>query len=462
MSFSVLVQCICSLAVFTQFGAFALRPAVDEVSQTQIGNHEAGAAAQISGPAEPKDAPNYKVDPMKTEGDTPASPVKDGEAKKELAQDEKGLQEAAKNGSAAAVTAEADKMEADMVEVILEWVVAKFTCVNSMCGLVVWIIIMLVLFQLHKRAKRPHIGMQTLVCALCCAPSGCLAFCFPIDDGLHDDNEEDTHAVQFPELKLVDFSPRGGDADTFCDAHEKHDVPGLVALMTSTQQIVACEDKVHPWAENPQTVGTYAGLHLALIASKTLMYHGPNVKTAMLESGMIPLLVSFLRDAAVDRHHAGAIALYHLTTHCAEACHAAYKEGVVALLVGFHDSLITGFRCAAVATIFNIVRVSKDYLTELIQMEDGMKAIVEQLEPVRNQEMNIAETQLEALLNLQVVLEDLDGTLIVEHADKAIHDGAVHKLKVLMDSHDEDVSEVALELYDVLHERHKEQRKGTA
>jgi len=101
----------------------------------------------------------------------------------------------------------------------------------------------------------------------------------------------------------VGMSPRPGlgggqDAEKFGLAFEAHDVQAFVELLSSKESIAAFDERMHPWAENPKTIGTLAGTQLAILASHDDHSHEDHasIKWQVHEAGAIAPLVNFLRS----------------------------------------------------------------------------------------------------------------------------------------------------------------------
>merc|ERR1712061_573885 len=86
-----------------------------------------------------------------------------------------------------------------------------------------------------------------------------------------------------------------------------------------------------------------------------------------------------------------------------------------------------------------------EYRKEFVAM-DGLKGLVGQLASSPDPSLNHADVQLEAILNLQDMIETEDGSVIDEYAKAAIHAGAIDKLKKLCATDDEEVRSSANEV----------------
>merc|ERR1719433_1670115 len=109
------------------------------------------------------------------------------------------------------------------------------------------------------------------------------------------------------------------------------------------------------------------------------------------------------------------------------------------------DSPVAGMRAAAATTLRNLCMVNDDYRKKFVQL-GGLIGLVGQLSTSPDPSLNHADVQLEAVLNLQDLIEDEDGGVIEEYALEAIKAGAEAKLENLMQADDEEVRTSAEEV----------------
>ncbi|CAE7258671.1 unnamed protein product [Symbiodinium microadriaticum] len=114
------------------------------------------------------------------------------------------------------------------------------------------------------------------------------------------------------------------------------------------------------------------------------------------------------------------------------------------------DSKIAGERAAAATTLRNICMEDDVYRKKFVEL-GGIQALVNQLDTPPDPALNHADVQLEAVLNLQDMVETEDGETITEYAKLAIKAGAIDKLQALTKADDEEVRTSALEVYEALH-----------
>jgi len=242
----------------------------------------------------------------------------------------------------------------------------------------------------------------------------------------------------------IGYHSRGDDAEKFDKAFETNDLKAFVALLQSKQVIESFEERMHPWAEDPKTVGALAGTQLAILAS-VAEKENPRVKDDIREAGALPPLVEFLRSDEQDRVQTAVVGLSFLTAECPPNAVAAYKAGAMPLLLQHLDSSVAGMRAAAATTLRNISMESDEYRRKFADL-GGIKGLVGQLQTNPDPALNHADVQLEAVLNLQDIILDEEENVIAEFAQLAIKAGAEEKLRKLMKADDEEVRSSAEEV----------------
>lgn len=100
----------------------------------------------------------------------------------------------------------------------------------------------------------------------------------------------------------------GDDCEKFDKAFEKNDIKEFVRLLSSFQKIDALEDRMHPWAKDPETVGALSATQLAILASNTesesndhpwnfsTTFAEPEYREQIRTAGGIPPLVDYLKS----------------------------------------------------------------------------------------------------------------------------------------------------------------------
>lgn len=246
------------------------------------------------------------------------------------------------------------------------------------------------------------------------------------------------------------YSSKGDDAEKFDKAFEATDIKAFVGLLTSKQLIESFDERMHPWAEDPKTVGALAGTQLAILAS-VAERDNPNVKKEIGEAGAIPLLVGFLRSEENDRIQTAVVALSFLTSECPGNCVSAFDAGAMPLLIKHLDSPMTGMRLSSATSLRNICVENDDFRKAFVD-QGGIRGLVGLLDMPPEPSLNHDDVQLESILNLQDTIERMEegGSIIEEYALLAVDAGAEAKLKKLLSSADEEVRSSAQELLDCL------------
>lgn len=246
----------------------------------------------------------------------------------------------------------------------------------------------------------------------------------------------------------IGYHSKGDDAEKFDQAFETNDLKAFVSLLSSQQPIESFEERMHPWAENPKTVGALAGTQLAILMSEAEK-DNPGVKVEIGEAGALAPLMDFLRSDQEDRVQTAVVALSFLTAECPANTVAAYEAGAMELLLKFVDSPIGGMRAAAANILRNICVEKEEYRRKFVQL-GGLKALVSHLDAKADPALNHADVQLEAVLNLHDMIETEDGDLIEEYAVAALKAGAEAKLRKLASAEDEEVRDAAQQVLDIL------------
>eukprot|EP00929_Paragymnodinium_shiwhaense_P063242 TRINITY_DN31605_c0_g1_i1.p1 TRINITY_DN31605_c0_g1~~TRINITY_DN31605_c0_g1_i1.p1 ORF type:complete len:306 (+),score=101.23 TRINITY_DN31605_c0_g1_i1:76-993(+) len=249
----------------------------------------------------------------------------------------------------------------------------------------------------------------------------------------------------------IAYHSKGCDAEKFDAAFEKNDLQAFVSLLSSTQTIESFEERMHPWAEDPKTVGALAGTQLAILASLAEK-DMPDMKDNIRKAGAIKPLCGFLSTDEQDRVQTSVVALSFLTADNAENAKETYEAGAMPLLMQHLDSSVAGMRAASATTLRNMCVEDDGYRKEFVKL-GGIKGLVGQLAVKPDPALNLADVQLEAVLNLQDLLEREDGQLIKEYADEAIKHGVKDELKKLLKAEDEEVQSSAQEFLEHL-EKH--------
>lgn len=247
----------------------------------------------------------------------------------------------------------------------------------------------------------------------------------------------------------IGYHSKGDDAEKFDKAYETQDLKAFVSLLSSKQPIEEFEERMHPWAQDPKTVGALAGTQLAILASQA-SEDNPSLKKHIREAGAIPPLVDFLKSNEQDRIQTAVVALSFLTTECPENVEAVVKAGAMKALLACMDSPVAGMRAAAALTLRNTCMEKEEFRKEFVKL-GGIKALVNQLSSAPDPSLKQADVQLEAILNLQDLVEDPNTENVIEEYAKQARDmGAIAKLKKLAEVEDEEVSSAATELIEFL------------
>lgn len=251
----------------------------------------------------------------------------------------------------------------------------------------------------------------------------------------------------------IGYNGSGKDAAKFDKAFEANDLKGFVELLDSTEDIDKFQEKMHPWAEDPRTVGALAGTQLAILAS---MSDNPQVKDEIREAGALPKLAAFLKSDQEDRVQTAVVALSFLTAECPDNARAVFQAGAMPKLVSFMDAKVSGMRSAVSTCLRDMMVENMEARLEFVKL-GGTKGMVTQLTAEPDPSLNKADVQLEAVLNLQDFVEDSDGNIIPEIAAEVVRCGGKEALQKLLATDDADVKESVEEVLISLEEYSEKQ-----
>lgn len=240
------------------------------------------------------------------------------------------------------------------------------------------------------------------------------------------------------------------DWRTFDAASASSDPRPFVLLLASQEPVGPFEERMHHWAEDPRTVGALAASHLAAMASSSS--DKALVKDAIREAGAIPPLVDFLQSKEEDRVQAAVVALSFLTGDCSANALAAYQSGALPLLMRQLQSSLAGKRSAAATALRNLCVESEGCRRQFVE-SGGLVALVNQIGRAADNTVSSDDVQLEALLNLQDILEDGEGNIIEAYARIVIEAGVEKRARQLLQCEDDEVRTCAQDLLATLASR---------
>jgi len=246
----------------------------------------------------------------------------------------------------------------------------------------------------------------------------------------------------------ISYQGKGEDSTKFDQAFEASDLKAFVELLSSNEEIEPFEEKMHPWAEDPKTIGSLAGTQLAILASMAEK-ENKTVKDDIRQAGAIPKLVEFLKSGKNDRVQTAVVALSFLTTDNVDNAQALYKAGGMELYAKLLDCDIAGMRAAVSTTLRDMMIENMEARLKFVEL-GGTKGLIQQLNAPHDPSLNHADVQLEAVLNVQDFLEDENGDVIPEIAREVVRCGAKEELTKLLKSDDDEVKGSVEEVLAVL------------
>eukprot|EP00918_Siedleckia_nematoides_P029850 GHVU01064387.1.p1 GENE.GHVU01064387.1~~GHVU01064387.1.p1 ORF type:complete len:277 (-),score=75.73 GHVU01064387.1:284-1114(-) len=220
------------------------------------------------------------------------------------------------------------------------------------------------------------------------------------------------------------FEHEDGDGDRFNRAAQTDDVPELIDLLKSEEEIGPMEKKVHPWASDPKTIGALAATRLAILAVNDPF------KDSIREAKGLPALLTLMKSRAEDRVHAAVVAISFMSHDNYANQWELYKEGAIAPLVKGLSSSIDGMRAACAQTLRNIYVIDEN-AKKAFAMEGGVQRLVNLLDYPGG---NAADVDFTTHLEATWHIEDLvyhDDQIIPEMRREVDRAGVLTKLERL-------------------------------
>lgn len=232
-------------------------------------------------------------------------------------------------------------------------------------------------------------------------------------------------------------------ATRFDSAVRNKDLAELVKLLSSTHRlgkdVMATQ---HPWADQPQTIGALAAVHLAVLAND------PGIRTRLRAAGAISVLVQFLNPANTrDKIHSAVVALSFITIDNDDNCREVYRSGALPLLTPLISAEPEGLRFASSSVCRNLFCKNRNAREEFVNL-GGTKAMISLLDfqPSRANDTAYMDGVFETVSNLRDLLEpdcttnDSGGRLV----KRAVKEGLVSGLVGLQsDCDDEEIKQEA-------------------
>jgi len=237
------------------------------------------------------------------------------------------------------------------------------------------------------------------------------------------------------------------DAKKFDAAFEKSDIKAFVGLLSSTQPIADFEENIHPWAEDPRTVGALAATQLAIMTSSD----ENKAKAKIGKAVAIPPLVYFLDSKEKDRQQCAIVALGELLQDSSENIKAAVDAGAIEKLLKHKDSQISEARQLVANTLRNIFVEDDDYREEFVE-KGGISFYIKQLNAAAGASDD-TEAQLDAVLNLLDLLEDDKQQVIPEYVDDVKKAGVESKLQSMLHTDEDELKDSIEDLLEVIRGR---------
>lgn len=201
------------------------------------------------------------------------------------------------------------------------------------------------------------------------------------------------------------------------EARDNFDFTKLVTLMNSDSP-VECEKKLHPWAENPRTVGAVACAQIGIFAfsievpDKTLLSYTEDLSkfnqfsTNTIESNSIFEILNFLESEQKDRQD---LALVCLSFICEDnpiiQDDVLQNNGLELLKTYLNQKYSDDIRICACTIIHHLIYTRAHY-QEIFLAKDGAKYLVDLLDIKDSYYLH------EVILNIEELVVDMEDETV--------------------------------------------------
>ena len=240
-------------------------------------------------------------------------------------------------------------------------------------------------------------------------------------------------------------APAKDDTDAFYEAFHKSEtspdkaIIDFLGLMDSTDNLVPFGERMHPWAQDPKTVGCLAGLQICILIQPPAsidpdhMHHidGGNKDLALeirREEG-VPKYVEFLKDkSSPDKVECAHVFFSFLCELDAECTKELYKLDGLGLVIPHMNAANRGMRTAA-AHICRHLFMLHDEAKQAFTKAGGVPLMVEGFSMLVNSDidneadrMDVIAGAIDGILNFEDLIDademkiDWDiSKMLVEH-----------------------------------------------
>eukprot|EP00919_Chromeraceae_sp_WS-2016_P010632 GHVR01024818.1.p1 GENE.GHVR01024818.1~~GHVR01024818.1.p1 ORF type:complete len:292 (+),score=72.72 GHVR01024818.1:101-976(+) len=231
----------------------------------------------------------------------------------------------------------------------------------------------------------------------------------------------------------------GDDCEKFNSAFASNDIKEMIRLLSSKQSVDPLEEPLHPWAEQPKTVGALAATQLAFLANADNQSGTKTNKDEIRKQGGIEALVTYLDSTEQDRYESGVVSLSFLSLESDITCHMLLELDIIEKLSKLFRSKKENMRSAIGCTLRNVYVLNEDTRRKFIK-EGALKEFIDLLK-LSDTEGSI-DMIFEALFNVDDLIT-VNNEVVPEFADALKAAGVLPLLTALYSCPDAEVVDLA-------------------
>jgi len=222
-------------------------------------------------------------------------------------------------------------------------------------------------------------------------------------------------------------------------AKEQLDLKAIEKLLDSNTRILIEDVSIHPWADNPCSVGALTATQLGIMASENSSQQTSVFSSLILETEILEKLVSFLKSDENDKREAALLTLSFISTS-PEVVDKLLDLSTLDLFIGFLSSDKEGVRNTAGYCCRNLY-ASRKNVQKMFIAKGGSAKLVKLLE---SSESSVV---MESVLNLLDLLLDQDDCIQQDVKKHLLNLGVYKSLESIIEKtefySEETVSEVS-------------------
>ncbi|CAG9321754.1 unnamed protein product [Blepharisma stoltei] len=203
----------------------------------------------------------------------------------------------------------------------------------------------------------------------------------------------------------VDSRKVNEELEEFYNARASVDINKLAKLLSSETVFTLDEGVLlHPWAENPRTIGALTAMQIGIFASDNDILKDSKFNEGMLSSRVLELLLNFAASLERYKFEASILTLSYLSKNNPDIAEALIKRNALPIFIRHMRDGKEGLRSTAALCCRNLY-VGRQNMQKLFVREGGCSLLVHLLKS------DDSSTVFETILNILDLILDNEDTI---------------------------------------------------